>query len=78
MKKIWAFVSQPQNLAVLVALAGGLGFLWKDILATKPPPKMEMPPSVAQQATANDGIAINASGSAQVVVGHPPAPTAAP
>lgn len=67
MKRVWAFLSQPQNLAILVALAGGLGFLWKEVVAPKLHPNVEASTSaVNQQAIANGGTAINAAGQAQV------------
>ena len=67
MKRVWAFLSQPQNLAVFIALAGGLGFLWKEVVAPKSHPDVSASvPAVNQQASADGGTAINAAGQAQV------------
>lgn len=67
MKRVWAFLRQPQNLAVFAALASGLGFLWKEVGAPKPHPDVSASaPAVNQQANANGGTAINAAGQAQV------------
>lgn len=87
MKKIWAFISQAQNLAVLTAIGAALGFAWKEFIPHTDPVKVEAPaasppaasapppsaPSVThstvQTAKADSGgIAINASGAAQVHV----------
>jgi hypothetical protein len=76
MKRVWAFLSQPQNLAIVAALAGGLGFLWKEVAAPRLNPIAEVPvvtPAVSQQATAVGGSAINATGQAKVVIGAEPA-----
>lgn len=81
MKKLWAFICTPQNLAVLAALGAGLGFLWKEVIPHKEPAKIEAP-AAAQTATASNGNAVNASGSSQVHIGPPsvtvPAPSLEP
>jgi hypothetical protein len=81
MSKIWRFVTQPQNLAVLVAAGGGLAFVLKELVIphidTKPHPAV----SVQQSATATGGTAINAEGNSQVSIGATlaaPASAAAP
>lgn len=71
MKNVWLFLRQPRNLAVFVALAGGLGFLWKEIIAPKPF-NPETAPAIVQQATTSSGTAVNATGQAQVMVGESP------
>lgn len=71
MKKFWAFLSQPQNLAVFIALAGALAFLWKEVLAPKPKPPAAPSAAIVQQATTSGGsagTAVNAAGSARVIV----------
>lgn len=77
MKELWEFVSQPQNLAVLVAVAGGIGFVWTKVWPSKPPPKADTCPTATQQAEAGSGgVAVNAADSARVTVQHnkPPGP----
>ena len=74
-KAIWRFVTKPQNLAVLVAIAGALGFLWKEILAPELFPK-EQPVATAggQIAVAlNGSTAVNAKDQAVVHQGDPTA-----
>jgi len=77
MKALWKFLSQPQNLAPLIALGGGLGFLWKEVIAPSAAPKKPEAavvsphaetPALTQQATASGGAAVNAAGSATVTV----------
>lgn len=76
-KKLWAFISTPQNLAVLAALGAGLGFLWKEVIPHKEPAKIEAP-APAQTATTNNGNAVNASGSSQAHIGPTSATAPAP
>ena len=77
-RRLWLFLRNPRNLAILVALGGAIGFLWKEIAApalNKPAvvvaPAPVVPP--AQVATATEGgVAVNASGEAHVSVNSPP------
>ena len=71
MNKLWAFVSEPKNLAVMMALAGGLGFVFKEWVLPKPPSApttAATAPTPTQNAFSESGNAINASGGAQVQV----------
>jgi hypothetical protein len=36
--KIWEFISKPQNLAALIAIGGGIGFLIKEVMMRPAPP----------------------------------------
>jgi len=80
MKRVWKFISRPQNLAVLVALGGVIAFGWTQVIS----PRLSTSPPQAgqQQSTATHGTAINASGTAQVSIGRPltelPSGSAAP
>ena len=79
MRKIWNFLRAPQNLALIIALAGGIGWVWHEYKGQKPvePPKPEIaapvtPPiatgNVIQNATSNgSGPAINAAPGATVI-----------
>lgn len=69
---IWKFVSKPTNLAVFIALAGGIAFLW-DKFEPKPAPA-----DAGQRATASGGAAVNATGAAQVIIGTSGPVSAAP
>ena len=60
---IWKFVSKPTNLAVFIALAGGIAFLWNKF---EPKPA---PADAGQRAIATGGAAVNATGAAQVIIG---------
>ena len=79
MRKLWAFLSDPKNLAALTALAGALAFLWNK-LETKPHPAAPSRAAVAtQQAQAGgSGHAINAAGGSVVSIGAPAHPAAKP
>lgn len=77
MRKIWQFFSKPQNLAILVALAGGLGFLWTQVIApilstpdgpsvVSPEPKVAPAPIHQNAQAGSGGLAINATGEAKV------------
>lgn len=69
MKSIWRFVTKPQNLAVIVAIAGALGFIWKEIVAPRIFPKEPLIATMptGQSAIAdNGGTAINAKDRAVV------------
>ncbi len=68
MKKLWHFVSKPQNLAVLVAVGTVVGFLWKEIVALRIAEKGSARPTIHQEATATGGTAINAAEGAQVAI----------
>ena len=79
MSKLWRFISNPKNLAVLTALGAVVAFLWTQVIAPArdaTPPR----PSASQKASAPGGTAINATGDAHVSVGEPLAsePTPAP
>lgn len=74
--KFWIFMRKPANLALLVALGGGVAWLWTQI---KPPPApastnksvtaSEAPPA-AQNAEADNGSnAVNARDNASVTIG---------
>jgi len=71
MKKLWKFVSTPRNLAVLVALGGALGFLITQVLLPRRDPSHPADAGASQEARADGGTAINASGQSQVGVGRP-------
>lgn len=78
MKKFWDFISAPQNLAVLVALGGGLGFLWKEVITHKEPPPTVEAPAAPQTAIATNGTAVIANGASQVNIASTPAAAPAP
>jgi hypothetical protein len=80
MGRIWTFLKEPQNLAVIVALAGGLGFLWKEVIAPKPAVALSTVAVSAprQQATAAGGVAVSAAGQAQVNVENTLTPVSGP
>lgn len=79
MKKLWRFLSKPQNLAVVIALSGGLGFLWKEVVApnlSKPDASPSVAPasknpttSAPQNVQAEQGaIAVGARDNAKVTI----------
>jgi hypothetical protein len=68
-RKIWHFVSEPRNLAVLVALGTGVGFLWTGRVGLGIQVEKAREPKIFEHATANGGVAVNAAGQAQVTVG---------
>lgn len=72
---IWKFVSKPANLAVFIALASGIAYLW-DKFEPKPKPKPATT-AAGQQATASGGPAVNATGAAQVIIGSSSSASAA-
>jgi hypothetical protein len=71
--KLWAFLSKPANLAMLVALGGGFAWLWAEF---KPKPAPEnsiiaapVAPAAAQTAEADNGsTAVNARDNATVTI----------
>jgi hypothetical protein len=71
--KIWAFVSKPANLAVLIALGGGVAWLWAEF-KPKPAPDNQsiaapVAPDAGQTAEADNGsTAINARDNASVTI----------
>lgn len=71
MKNLWHFLRDPKNLAVLVALAGGIGFVW-DKFASKDSEPAASQPLNSQNQTANvqNGPGVNASGNAQVIINN--------
>jgi hypothetical protein len=79
MKKLWEFLSAPQNLAIVVALAAALGFLWKEVIGPKyftaqpavVPKQVHV--GTTQYATSEGGNAINATDDSRVVIGPQPA-----
>ena len=83
MNKVWAFVSEPKNLAVIMAVAGGLGFVVKEVVSPKAPSPTAVAaapapvPAPTQNAFSGSGNAINAAGSSQVQVTNQAAPAAA-
>lgn len=88
MKRLWEFLAKPQNLALLLALGAAVAFLWKEMIgplaikssATQPAVQIAKPaepaaaPIVSQNATANNGTAVTASGNAKVSFGAPAEP----
>lgn len=69
--KVWAWVSTPANLAVLLALGAGIGFAWNKYSPS--PPTAQSAPVATQTATASDGAtAANGSGSSTVAIGAQP------
>ena len=80
MNKVWTFVSEPKNLAVIMAVAGGLGFVVKELVLPKPPSAPPAAVAPTQNAFSESGNAINAAGGSQVqvtTVASPPAASAA-
>lgn len=66
--KVWAWVSTPANLAVLLALGAGIGFAWNKYSPS--PPTAQSSPVATQTATAsNDGKAANGSGNSTITIG---------
>ena len=75
MKKIWTFVAVPRNLAVIVAILSGLGWLIKEVGFPGQTPKSANASVVEQRAVADGaGTAINAAGQAAVGIGSPSSP----
>ena len=76
MKRVWKFISQPQNLAVLIAIGGLLSFLYTHFLAPTPlataQPTAPAPVAGAASATTGDnGIVIqNATAGGDIRVGE--------
>jgi hypothetical protein len=68
-KRIWKFISNPQNLAVLTAIGGLLAFLWVHFLAPErsaPAPSpagvgAPVPSGAASATTGDNGIVIQNS-----------------
>lgn len=81
MTKMWRFVREPRNLAVLIAIGAGVGFLWTAVVEPGIHREKTRDAEPSQQADANGGgIALNAAGQAQVtvsVVGSPVVSTSA-
>lgn len=74
--KLWKFLRDPKNLAVLGAIGAVLAFLWKDVIQGL---KKEDPPSsVSQTAAAGPGgTAANAANNSQIHFGGmAPSPSA--
>ena len=76
MQKIWNFLRAPQNLALIIAIAGGVGWVWQQNKPVKPPtPSIAAPVTppittgnVIQNATSNgSGDAITAAPGATVI-----------
>ena len=72
-RKIWAFVSEPKNLAVIALLGSGLAFAWKAVeprLFDKIKPASEQPSHTQTAIAKGAGAqAFNADGSAQIGTG---------
>ena len=80
MKRWWQFFAKPANLAALLALGGGLAFLWDKVIEphvfAKPPkaehvdaaPVPQQPAGVSQNVIADNGIATAASDNAHVSI----------
>ena len=69
MKKFWAFLRDPKNLAVIALLGGGVGWLWSEMKPAKSadPPVITNSVIVNQNAAAENGDAINAAPGAVVI-----------
>jgi hypothetical protein len=68
MTKLWAWIRDPLNLAVLVAIAGGLAWLWNEFgPSSEPAPTSKE----GQVATAGAGTAVAARDNADVRIGDP-------
>jgi len=80
MKRWWEFFAKPANLAVLLAIGGGLAFLWDRVIEPhvfpKPAktehvdaaPAAAPPAALSQNAEADNGIATAASDNAHVSI----------
>lgn len=64
--KIWKWARDPLNLAVLVALAGAISFIWTNAVAPLLSSGQANPTPAGQTAIANGGTAINARDAAVV------------
>lgn len=75
MKRVWKFISQPQNLAVLIAIGGLLSFLFTHFL-TPAPPASARPPAAgaagaASATTGDHGVVIqNSTAGGDIRVGE--------
>jgi hypothetical protein len=62
-KKFWAFLRDPKNLAVIALIGGGAGWLWNEMEPSKSAEQLAITNSmiVNQNAAAENGDAINAA-----------------